>query len=397
MLIVGPTIEQTTDIVNQAMKNISLDAPEDLVRRAKSESRWYIGESELIVGGFNINNAARQRGKSLYRIYIEEIRDSNPDQYHDAMRSDLAPALTHSIDGKMIYLTTLPDIPDHPFVTHTIPEAQLKDSFYSYTINDNKKLTPEQKQKCIDLCGGEKTVEFRREYMNEMVRDQSIMVVPDYDEAKHIQHIVLPRRYFPHITMDWGGVKDMTCALLHTYDFLNNRYVVMDEKVFPANTDTNIIVNSVKEWITHKDPDHPMYPVITVDAPGQLIVDLISLHGLTVRSVPKQDWLSAVNNMSVKFSEPNRIVIHEKCSFLRQSLRSGTFNKKRTDFERTQALGHCDGLAALMYAVRVQNTLSPFSEAPVPGGIIYESPTSLSQIQRPITYEGRPKKFGGFK
>ena len=35
------------------------------------------------------------------------------------------------------------------------------------------------------------------------------------------------------------------------------------------------------------------------------------------------------------------------------------FNKNRTDFQRTEELGHCDALACLMYSVRSQDKTLP--------------------------------------
>lgn len=396
VLIVGPTIKQTTDIVNQSLKNLSIDAPKELIRRSKSESRWYIGQSELIIGGFDIQNASRQRGKTLYNIYIEEIMDSNPDQYHESIRSDLAPALTHSKSGKLIFLTTLPKIPDHPFLIETIPEAELKGSFTSYTIEDNAMLSLSQKQACIDRCGGVDSIEYQREYLNRMVRDQSLMVVPCYSEKDHVGKIAIPQKLFRHITIDWGGVKDFTACLLHTYDFLNNKHLILAEKVFDANTPTETIVNFLRGWISTSD-DFPFAETIHCDAPGQILVDLINTHGLTVYPCPKEDWLSAVNQMSTVFTQPGRILIDPSCVFLRQSLRSGTFNRNRTDFERTKALGHCDALAALMYALRVQNKSSPYQAHQVPGGVITQSFKPLLETHRPVSFDiPRPKKFGVF-
>src|SRR4051812_801134 len=70
VLIIGPTIKQTIDIVHQSIRKISYDAPSGLIQRSKSESRWYVGSSELIIGGFDISNATRQRGKTLLKIYL---------------------------------------------------------------------------------------------------------------------------------------------------------------------------------------------------------------------------------------------------------------------------------------------------------------------------------------
>ncbi len=104
-----------------------------------------------------------------------------------------------------------------------------------------------------------------------------------------------------------------------------------------------------------------------------------------------------MNQMASKFVEPGRILVHERCKFLRLTLRSGTFNSNRTDFIRTSALGHCDAAAALMYALRLQNKLNPFAAAQMPGGLRYDDATSF-QPARPVSYLPMgPKKFGSYK
>jgi len=65
-----------------------------------------------------------------------------------------------------------------------------------------------------------------------------------------------------------------------------------------------------------------------------------------------------------------KIIIHPRCRHLIYQLRSGTWNKKHTDFNRLPDIrigedvirgGHCDGLDALIYLVRnLIKTKSPY-------------------------------------
>ena len=353
VMIVAPEIKHARSIVNPRLRMLTADAPEGYVNFIKSEDRWLIGKSEIILGGFDVKNAGRIRGKTLHKIYIEEIVDSDPDSYRDSLKSDLAPALTHSKTPQMIYLTTLPKIPDHPFISDTIPEATLNGAFFKYTIHDNKKLTQQQYDTCVRMSGGEDSVEFRREYLCEMVRDQSITVISHFSK----DHVVIfepPTETKFFVTIDFGGVRDKTVALLHTYDYFNNKFMVIDERVFDANTSTDDIVQEL--W--RMEVGYYIEQRIS-DCPGQLLIDLNETHGYQVIMPHKSDWLASVNKMAVLFSM-NQIVIHPRCKFLIQSCRSGTFNKNKTDFERTHTLGHCDALAALMYAVRGQDRDNPY-------------------------------------
>lgn len=355
ILVVGPTLKQTREIVTPRIKNIVRDAPPGLIRQTKSENKWTIGSSELVIGGFDVS-AASQRGKTVQNIYIEEVVDSHPDEYVEAMRSDLGPALTHSRGGKMIFLTTLPRVPDHPFITDTMVEAKLSKTFFSYTIDDNKELTSEQYNACVTRSGGRASLEFRREYLNEIIRDASLVVVPGYNESIHVTTWVDPSEMYYTVAGDFGGTRDKSCFLLLGYDFLSDVDLVFDELVFESNTPTSAIAATLKARFLKPFSPQAVY----ADCPGQIQIDLQETHALSVEAPHKADWKAGINLMQVRFAL-NKVKVHPRCVFLRQSLESGTFNRKREDFERTRALGHCDALAALMYGLRCLGRESPFT------------------------------------
>jgi len=403
--IVGPTIKQTIDIVHQSMRVIAQDAPKGLITRLKSEYRWQVGQSELLVGGFDTQNATRMRGKRALKIYVEEVVDSNPDDYLEAIRSDLGPMLTHSPQPQMIFLTTPPRVPDHPFLIHTVPEAKAANALFKFTIKDNQQLSQDQYDACVRRAGGEHSIEFKREYMCEVVRDTSIIVVPDFDHDRHVQNCELPDNARTMITIDWGGVRDMTVALIHTHQFMTDTDLILDELVWPANSATEYIVQDLMEleqkW--NKFGIAGRYG----DVPGQLQVDLAQSHNYEVRMPPKDDWQSAINHVNVRFSQ-NKMIVHPRCKFLIMSLQSGTFNKHKTDFERTSILGHCDALAALMYATRVQDRTNPYRDLIPSTTHTFLLPKKTNDVQlseafRPKIFENnfgggmQPKRFGKFK
>ena len=405
ILIMGPTMKQAREIVTPRMNDIRRDAPEGLIRPSKSEGKWYIGESELVIGGFDVNSTS-QRGKSVQTIYIEEVVDADPDDYTESMRSDLGPALTHSDGGKMIFLTTPPKIPDHPFITETMAQAELSDALYIFTIDDNHQLSTDQYDACVRRCGGKHTVDFRREYLCEIVRDASIVVVPDYDDSRHVCHVDFPLKFNPHVTIDFGGVRDKTVALLHWYDFFNDEDIFWDERVFEPNTPTGDIVKEIRAMEAEHIPEH-LEVKHYADMPGQLQVDLNQHHDFRVSLVAKSDWQAAINNLAVKFSV-NKIKIHKRCTFTRQSLKSGTFNKQRNDFARTNALGHCDAIAAMMYGVRIVSKENPYGANIHNRDTTFYIPptpkeTELVNAIQPKTFSTGfgggfvPKKFGSFK
>jgi len=352
ILIMGPTYKQTIEIVAPRLKEIAKDAPEGLIRRTKSEGKWYVGDSEIVIGGFD-QNSSSQRGKTVQTIYIEEVVDSNPDSYNESMRSDLGPALTHSVGGKMVFLTTLPKIPSHPFITETIPTAQLSGSYYNFTIDDNKALTQAQYDACVRRAGGRDSVDFRREYLNELIRDEQTSICPPFDRKLHVGEVKGPGVGIFTTVMDWGGVRDKTAALICVYDFERDKLLVLAERIYNANTPSDLIIEDIRPLEAY----HRVTDRIS-DCPGQLSIDLRKM-GYQVRLPIKADWRAGMNAMQMAFSL-GKIEIDQSCTMLITTLESGQYNKQKTDFERTHALGHCDAAAALLYAWRTVRRENPY-------------------------------------
>ena len=422
MLIIGPTEKQTREIVAPKIKMIAKDAPllryplskktYPLVRRSKSEGKWCVGpkdcESEIFIGGFDQNSTA-QRGKTLLDIFIEEVVDSDPDTFNESMRSDLGPALTHSKGGKMIFVSTLPKIPDHPFITEKIPEAKLDGAFYSYTIDDNAALTLDEKLKCAKTAGCKvdrekklilvKTPDYLREYENQQIRDEQKTIIPAFDEKRHVVDFALPTYSKFWVYGDWGGVKDKTALLLVTYDYLRNKVLFIDERFFDPNTATNQIMRTSKVMECQVDAD--AFGGRKLDAPGQTLVDIREL-GFDVEQVHKGDWLATVQNLNIGF-QLDSIEVHPRCRYLIQTLNSGQLNKQRTDFARSEVLGHADMVAAAMYAYRNLDRTNPWPKPE--SSTIIKRPTAedLDRLEREkelfSPQQGqkmKARKFGAF-
>jgi hypothetical protein len=352
-LVIGPDIKQTVGIVAPRLRDICKDAPAGLVVQQKSESKWTVGSSELVIGGMDISSAS-QRGKTLQNVYVEEIVDSNPDKYMDSLRGDIGPALTHSKGGRITFLTTLPRMPDHPFLLDTVPAAMLNGAYYKYTIYDNRQINQEQFDRCVKLAGGIDSVDFRREYLCEVVRDGSLVLVPEFSEERHVMPCAVPEHAKFWIAGDTGGTRDRHVFHLCCYDFLRNKTLVIDERAFPSETSTGQIVPELREM--EKD-----YHISSrhVDCPGQLQIDLM-LHYSYPTSLPRKDELDATVNQVRKAAQCNEFEIDPKCRFLITTLRSGTYNATRSDLMRTRSLGHCDAFMSFAYGLRHKNVSNPY-------------------------------------
>jgi hypothetical protein len=348
--ILAPTEEQAKEIVLPIMQLILSDAPPGLIKHTKSELTWKAKNgSELVLRGFDSKKENR-RGSGYDILLLEETGSADPEQYLYVLRSVLKPMLLHS-RGKLIHLTTPSPIIDHPLHTTTLPKCQAEGALYVRTIYDNPLLDDEQIQSAIDDSGGESSIDFRREYLCEIVRDTSTVVVPSFN---HLKHTSPDAKYLegspPSVVLDWGGIRDHTAALFGCWDWQHRRLNIFKELHFMQNTSSGDVVRAVREELLllgWSETEITIY----ADAPGQLMVDLAIEHDFHVVMPPKQDKDAAVNALNVAFHK-NDILVNPACKDLIQVLRSGQFNKNRTDFARTSVMGHLDLLMAAVYMWR---------------------------------------------
>lgn len=391
--IIAPTIKQASDIVADNLGPIAHDAPPGLVYRSKSEYRWRVGNSSLRLGSLERAHVDNNRGGNASLIIYEEPGFVHGDDFEYGVNSVLGPQLLRS-NGREIYVSSPSEVPDHPLHDKILPKAELDGVAFRHTVYDSPSITPEQIAEAKRRSGGEFSDSWRREYLAEIIRSRNVVVVPDFDRTCHVGDHTLPACINLEVYIDWGGVRDKTVALLMGYDFLVGLDVVFDELVFDHNTATSAIVALLREsWYGQYNVTRTV-----ADAAGQIRVDLIETHDFPVTMPVKEDWEANINNLANRFTS-RKIKILPHLKILIQTCQSGTFNKHRTDFERTHALGHCDALAALMYGVRGLNRLSPYRPELVESDHLYMPRLNMGQmVIEPKRFVKDPhKKFGGFK
>ncbi len=393
--ILAPTLKQVEDIVQDNMSPLTADAPPGMVVRQKSSYRWTIGSSSLRLGALERAHVDNNRGGNASLVICEEGGFVRSDDYEYAVRSVIGPQLLHS-GGKLIHVTTPSEDPMHYIHTEVLPRAVLNKSLSRYTIYDNPLLTEDQIAKAMFLCGGENSTAWKREYLVEILRDPSLMIVPSFERAKHVVKIVPADDTTWQITIDTGGVRDKTVGLVYTYDYLRNKIQILNEFVCEPNTATDEIVESARN-IEKQAPGVMAHR--WADVSGQLQIDLRKLHGYDTNLPAKDDWQSAINKMQITFLR-NEIEIDPDCVFLLASLEAGQYNRTKTDFGRSEALGHCDALAALMYAIRMVDKKSPYPEMHLSRQLFFQKPTEQGlDISNAITPKSftQSKRFGSFK
>lgn len=354
--IAAPTLKQAQDIVADNLDPIISDAPTGLVKRLKTAYRWQIADSQLRLGILERAHIDTMRGGNAKLIICEEGGFVSSEDYRYAVVSVIAPQLLHS-EGQVIHVTSPSEEPEHYLHTEVLPKCELNNSLFRFTVYDNPRLSLAQIEKAKTLSGGENSIAWRREYLAEIIRDSAIVCVPEFDERLHVVEYERPEHSYYCTSIDTGGVRDKTVALLMTHDFLNAKVMVVDERVFDANSVTDDMVDEIKAMEFGLNVRQRF-----ADAPGQLLVDLRMKHNYAAILPNKDDWEAGLNAIRLMMSQ-GKLLIAQECPFLIQTLKAATFNKQRTDFSRSTVLGHMDALAALMYGVRmIDKQSNPYPE-----------------------------------
>ncbi len=400
--IIAPTLTACHDIVNDNLSRIIADAPRGFItRRSNPSLRWEIATpktvSSLRIGALERQHVDSNRGGNAGLVIFEEPGFVKGEDFTYGVDSVIGPQLLRS-KGTQVFVTTPSEDPEHPVHTRIKPETEALGTFFSYSVYDSPSVTPEMIAEAIKLCGGIDTDAFQREYMARIIRPASSLVVPRYNEAVHVVAYEAPTVAHWSITIDWGGVKDLTVALMHTYDFINGIDLIWDERVFPPNTSSDAVGKELKGWESRWGFNIHQR---NADVFSQTMIDLHAMQ-YPVQLPIKGQWLASVNSMAVKFST-NRVMIHPRCEFLRKTLRGGMFNRNRTDFDRTPELGHMDALAALMYGFNSQSRSNPYDSGYEMGQQVFvlKQPQSAEQLVAEQmggkVFGGGPKAFGAFR
>ncbi len=427
--VIAPTKDKCEEIVEDNLNVIIADVPSNIIARSPTKNRWNLfNGSSLRLGALERQYVDKNRGGNASLIIYEECGFVSGDDFNYGVNSVIGPQLLRS-KGHEIFVSSPSEQPDHPLHTDIAPRCDAMGTLFQYmvfespTISDSaiveaaersgteldvkfvhrvrKAVESQDKVTAIDVArmAGQDGVSlsdgFRREFLAEVIRPTSLMVIPTFHERETILNFTIPHVCKWMVAIDWGGVRDKTVALLMTYEFNADRDMFWDEKVFEANTPTDTIVRSLREW-DDTIGDGPKW----ADVPGQLQIDLEEKWNYTVHLPQKTNWMASVNTMASRFATKN-VLIHPRCKFLIASVRAGMFNKTRTDFERTEALGHMDALAAAMYGIRSQNRESPYAayqHAPtlntfVNPDVVKEMEGDSMEVK---VFGDGPKKFGSF-
>lgn len=318
-------------------------------------------------------------------VLLEEGGFVASDHYRYAIESVIGPQLLRS-GGREIHISSPSEDAEHHLHTGILPYCDDKDTLFQYTVYDSPSVTPEMIRKAIERCGGENTEAFQREYLARIVRSTSLMIVPEFDEARHVKEFEIPEHYTGLLSIDMGGVRDKTAASVCIWDFARAKMLITDGFCLPSNTPTSEVVTEARKLLAntnfHGDSKHN----VIADVPGQVQVDMAESHNFQITAPAKDDRDAAINNFRLLFQQ-DKIEIHPRCSALIGCLKAGRYNDMRTDFLRSEKYGHADPIMAAVYGARMlDRTTNPFP------GPLYNRDTQIRVAYR-NKEENSLKKF----
>lgn len=286
------------------------------------------------------------------------------DSLKDVIVSILMPQLQGDQQAVILLNSTPPVTPGHPYDDLFVPDAHDRGAVVQRTIYDNPRLTDAEKQEFIRAAGGIDSETCRREYFCERVRSATRVVIPEFDEKRHV--IASPRpRYARSFTVLDPGIRDL-CGVLWAYWDFDRAKLVIEKSWAQSNTNTDDLIKVIKQsefelWnnkrpLKYWSKDHLVQnPSLRVsDVEARLVQDMKTIHGLNVIQARKDDKLAAIHAFRNAFLQ-DRIEVHPDAKEAISHFKNGIWNKTRTDFDRSDMYGHFDVLAAGIYLWRHVN------------------------------------------
>lgn len=367
VIIAAPTQKQAYNITVPLIRQIANKAPKKLLKQLKSELRWQFSNgSQLVLGGFD-SASESFRGLAADLVIVEEGGATQPDNFLYTTSSILLPVLL-STGGRMIHVYTPAPTPDHPLHTVTEARANLKDALYTYDIHSCPLYTKQQVQEMCEAVGGEHSLAWKREFLVLPERDTEKTCVPEFQENLHVRPLTAPAHTKYWIASDIGGTLDPSAFLLMAHDYHKDQTQVLAEAHLPPNPSNPTIVKLVDQLKSLASVPKDQIPVY-MDAPGSLRSDLLQTYNLQLSTLTKSPTKYGIHEKLSHIRQAianDKIAIDPSCKMLITTLRSAQLNSARTDYQRTDLIGHADHLDALIYGYRhrVTQVVLPRSKDP---------------------------------
>lgn len=353
------TRKQVRDIVEPMIGYILAEAPGSLIRREKDDS-WYFRKpdwpaetwSRVQFVGLDYKQGDLLRGPACDLCCIDEARDISCLDY--VYQQVLVPQFSRRLYPLVIMASTPPESMEHPFVAKYCEAGWGDGTTRTIRASENEDWTLEDDQLVIDELGGRESLAYQREIECKLVGDPTRQVIPEWDDVKG--HTVVegkierPDWYIPYVSLDTGW-KDRSAVLFSFFDFDRRKLCHIGE-IF----ENYITIGQLAEMIWEKYREL-FSPQCSKKARFVADGDLLEINTLRIEHslpfMPAEKWrkrrFQAINAYRTALVEGLHEVEAMSCPHFVRQHAYGIYNKQRSDFDRSETMGHLDVVAAAVY------------------------------------------------
>jgi hypothetical protein len=345
------TQKSVQEIILPIMSDLTRFAPPRVKPKWHSSGRYLFPHrpsSQLVIAGVDLN-IERLRGNASDVFALDESAFYKDLEY--VIKDVVLPQFLTRPKGKLILSSTSPITPAHPFVFR-MEKAKEENAYIKRTIYDDSR--PHVRARIPEYMkesGGADSTTWRREYLCEVLIDESSALIPEFAkpeiESRAVKAWDLPPYLVPYTFIDLGYT-DNAAAVFGFTDFKNGRKVVLDEFLI-SNANSKQIKEAVslqEERIWGKEKAH----LIRRYADGQplTIADFNEVYDYPLTKVSEDTVEAKINRVRVDLVE-GRLIIHPRCTRLIKELKYGIWDDARKKMARVEGFGHFDLLSALTY------------------------------------------------
>jgi hypothetical protein len=363
----APTQKSLRKSIFPIIRDLIADCPDELKPKWDTQESCYKfpNGSELHVYGTDMQQHDSMRGQRCDLGVIDEAAYCSDLKY---IVQDILLPQTLTCNGRILIASTpqKKTIQSGEEFKEFCTEAEINEAYHTKTIYDNTSLSLETIEEYCKESGGAESITWQVEYLCRFMIDPEKRVVPEWKTEKYTKPLQKPdfyNFYHKYVGMDLGVRRDFTVMLFAYYNFHTAQIVILDEWV-GKNMNSIVLVDAMKENEQKLFNNLPIYRRVSDSDNPLLLNDLCSLHGLPIIPTSKSTLEAMVNEVRIWIND-GRVLVDPKCKFtiacLEKAVWANTImGQQRRDFARTEALGHFDALAALIYLIRnIDTTTNP--------------------------------------
>lgn len=355
----APTAKMVRKILRPHFRLLFKDCPDDLKPRFNSQDGEYRfpNGSTITVFGCDRDTAENMRGQHADLVLVDEAAAISDLSY---VVNDILMPMTLITKGRILIISTPAKSAGHPF-KHYCDQAEEAGTYLERTVDDNPRLTQEERAEYCKIAGGAESTTWKREYRVEHVTDETTAVLPEATKnaLKHCTLVLKddddvsyrPAFFDTLIWVDPGWNPDF-CGIVWAIWCFEKAEVIIERDFIMRRLDTDALARELRKGTDELwGAGHQPYQCVS-DVDHRLIADL-HLRGWTFQAADKDNLDSAINTLRLSISGAQiPLRIHPRCLTTRRQFENATWNKARNKFTRTEQDGHFDVVSASIYGRR---------------------------------------------